>query len=121
MLLDLLCTIKQVFVFSFRLFGASKVTFFPTMYQNLSYLFPGIELDIRSETFGSNGVHIPPRSSIKIGNIEYHPNKNGHTVVIVDYRTGRVDSVRNFRTDIDLSAGASYGNFLNNIQSKYTN
>jgi len=82
------------------------------------FFLPGIELDIRSETFGSNNIHIPPRSSIKIGNIEYHSNKNGHTVVIVDYRTGRVDSIRNFRTDIDLLAGAAYGNYLSSIQSK---
>ena len=78
----------------------------------------GIELELRSETFGSIGIQSPPRSSIKINNIEYHQNTKGHTVVLVDYNSGRVDSVRTFRTDNDASESAAYSLYLSTVPSK---
>uniref|UniRef100_A0A7M5V486 Uncharacterized protein n=1 Tax=Clytia hemisphaerica TaxID=252671 RepID=A0A7M5V486_9CNID len=81
--------------------------------RNVTYA--GMEMEIRSETFGSNGIHIPPKSSIKINNIEYHPNINGHTILLIDYRTGRIESVQTFRTDIDISASSAYSAYLSRI------
>ena len=78
----------------------------------------GIEIELRSETFGSIGTQTPPRSSIKINNIEYHPNTNGHTVVLIDYNTGRVDSVRSFGTDNDASESSAYSQYLSTVPSK---
>lgn len=74
---------------------------------------------IRSETLNSKGTHQPPKSSIVVNGVEQHPNVNGHTVVLVNYKSGNVESVKNFRTDIDPNASASYAQYLQGIQSMF--
>lgn len=75
---------------------------------------------IRSETLNSKGIHNPPKSSIVVNGVEHHPGLNGHTIVLVDYQSGNVESVKTFRTDIDLNAGAAYAQYLQQIQSKHS-
>ncbi|XP_065671411.1 laminin subunit alpha-1 isoform X3 [Hydra vulgaris] len=74
-----------------------------------------LQIDLRSETFGSSGVNVPPRSSILINRVEYHPNINGHTVMVLSYVSGSVLGIKTFRTDINQNAGAEFLNYLINI------
>lgn len=78
-----------------------------------------MNIQLRSETYGNPGIRNPPRSSILINGFEYHTNLNGHTVVLIDYKTGRIDEVRNFRTDYEKQASMDYQMFLQSIRCKW--
>lgn len=77
-----------------------------------------LDIQLRSETFGSAGTVTPPRSSIMINNKEYHPNVNGHAVLAIDYRTGKIGQVNVFRTDVDVISGLQFEQYLREIPSK---
>ncbi|XP_057303936.1 laminin subunit alpha-1-like isoform X1 [Hydractinia symbiolongicarpus] len=83
--------------------------------RNVTY--GSLNLLLRSETLGSAGVQSPPRSIIQINGIDYHPHLNGHSVLLVNYRTGAVEQVQNFRTDINPTAAVMYDRFLQQIQT----
>ena len=79
-----------------------------------------LQIDLRSETFGSSGVNSPPRSSIIINGIEYHPNVNGHTIMLLSYVSGSVLDIKTFRTDMNQNAGAEYLDYLAKLQCMFS-
>ena len=50
---------------------------------------------------------------------EYHPNVNGHAVLAIDYRTGKIGQVNVFRTDVDVISGLQFEQYLREIPSEY--
>eukprot|EP00794_Sanderia_malayensis_P010016 gene10016-11039_t len=81
--------------------------------RNISY--PTYRLYLRSETLGSSGISNPPRSRIEVEGIDYSKHLNGFNIVILDLKSGFVDSSVNFRLDIDPNAAKKMIDYLNEI------
>ena len=90
------------------------------MIQSYVFLFHSTasQFYLRSETFGNPGIQNPPRSRIEVDGIDYSKHSNGHNVVVIDLRTGTVESSVAFRTDNDSNAGGQFANFLSQITGK---
>ncbi len=73
---------------------------------------------LRSETLGSSGISNPPRSRIEVEGIDYSKHLDGFNIVVVDLKTGIVESSVNFRVDIDPNAGKSMADYLGRVSGR---
>ena len=72
---------------------------------------------LRSETLRNSDI-TTPRSIIEIEGVDYSKHLNGFNVVVINSKTGVVESSVNFRVDVDQSATMAMVNYLDGIPGK---
>ncbi|XP_065060169.1 laminin subunit alpha-1-like [Rhopilema esculentum] len=75
---------------------------------------PYIVFYLRSETLRNSDI-TTPRSIIEIEGVDYSKHLNGFNIVVIDSKTGVVESSVNFRVDVDQSATMAMVNYLDAI------
>ena len=75
---------------------------------------------LRSETLRNSDI-TTPRSIIEIEGVDYSKHLNGFNVVVINSKTGAVESSVNFRVDVDQSATMAMVNYLDGIPGETAN